>query len=149
MTTCILLTPVKALPFLNEKNILQATFFIVFLIKLTVVFRDSSSMSTLGVSGSLGPISGSLLPATSVPKRSASSILRFLLSKCVVRGTNLGVADCFGVVLCSLPLSLSEDVRLELELGTGCCLVSIIALCNVPILSSVGTVPYCLLSPYL
>lgn len=129
---------------IKKKKKLHVTFFSVFLIKLTVVLRELSSMSSFGVSGSLGPMSGSLSLATSVPERSASAscILRFLLSKCVVRGTNRTAADCFGATLRSVLFSPDEDVRMELGLGSGCCFVLIMALCNVPILSSVGTPPY-------
>lgn len=119
----------------------QVTCFIVFLIKLTVVLSDSSSMSSLGGSGSFGPINGSLLVVTPVSEcSSASFILRFLFSRCVVRGTNL-TEDWFEVSLCAVPLSLSEEVWLELELSAGCCFVLMMASCNVPILSSVCIVP--------
>lgn len=121
---------------------LQPTCFIVFLIRLTVVFSDTSSMSSWAGSGSFGPMSGSLLLGTSVSEGSAASaILRFLLSKCMVRGTNLTAGGWFEASLCSVSLSLWEEVWLELEPCSGCWFMSMMALCNVPILSSVGLVP--------
>lgn len=92
-------------------TITQLTFAIVCLMKLAVMFKESSSMSILGCSGSLGPNKGAFL--SDIPNKSVlSSNFLFLFSKCAVLGINLGTVDggSDGFLVLSLS-SLSADAE--------------------------------------
>lgn len=88
-------------------------------------------MSSLGASGSFGPISGSFLPPGPAQKSPVfSSSLSFLFPGRVDRGTNASAADG--------PESTSSPSEGRLQLGLGRGFASVTAVSNVPILSSVG-----------
>lgn len=131
MSTCNCVT-MKLFSFITE-----LTFAIVCLIKLAVWFNESSSMSTLCCSGSLGPHTGAFF--SNIPNKSVlSSIFLFLFSKRAILGINLGAVDeGFWIFLVLTSLSAdTEFTQFEDSLersGEGG-----IKLCRDPILSSVG-----------
>lgn len=117
----------------------QLTFAIVCLIKLAVVFNESSSMSILCCFGSLGPNKGGFVSGIPI-KFVLSSVFLFLFSKLAVLGINLGAVNrgtgCFIVLSLSFLSADAEfglfEVWLERSGEAG------MKWCRDPILSSVG-----------
>lgn len=78
------------------------TSFSLFRINVAEVFKESSSISTLGISGSCGPIMTSVLSALVPMRENLLPSSLFLLRSCrwVVRGINLSTPLSIGTVLC-------------------------------------------------
>ena len=90
--------------FENTRTFRIHTSFSLFRINVAEVFSESSSISTLGISGSCGPMMTSVLSALVPVRENMLPSSLFLLRSCrwVVRGINLSTPLSTGPILCCI-----------------------------------------------